>query len=148
MGMLGGTLLSLLALFTPDLPVYYLFPLICTASLVASIVASLLTHPVEQEVLLGFYRSVRPFGLWGPVQKQSRLSRDDLSARSESLSLTVVNVLMGMLAIWGLYLFPMYLVGHWYRQSLMWFTVAIAAIVILRFTWYKNLPDSTDNDAT
>ena len=53
--------------------------------------------------------------------------------------LTILNVMLGMLAIAGLYLFPMYLVGHLYAQSLMWFALAFTAIVVLIFTWYKNL---------
>ena len=41
----------------------------------------------------------------------------------------------------GLYLFPMYLVGHWYGKALVWLSVALAAIVILSFTWYRYLPE-------
>ena len=52
----------------------------------------------------------------------------------------MLNVLLGMVAILGLYLFPMYLVGHWYAQSLVWFGVCAGAIMVLRFTWYGNLP--------
>jgi len=45
-----------------------------------------------------------------------------------------------MLAITGLYLFPMYLVGHWYLSSMLWLALAVAAIVVLRYTWYGSLP--------
>jgi len=62
--------------------------------------------------------------------------------KSESVWLTIANVVLGMAAICGLYLFPMYLVGHWYGKSLMWFGIAAAAVVVLRFTWYSTLPPS------
>jgi len=140
LGTLGGILLSLAALFAPKLPVYYVFPLICGASLAASIAASLLTQPVEWEVLTGFYRSVRPFGLWGPVRGQSGLSQEELTLKRESVGPAIINVLLSMAAICGLYLFPMYLVGHWYGKSIFWLAVAIAAIVLLRYTWHRNLP--------
>ena len=141
LGTLAGILLSLAALFFPDVPVYYVFPFVCAASLAVSIVVSLTTQPVSRDVLTRFYRSVRPFGLWKTVRKEAKLSQEQLSKKSESISLTILNVTLGMGAISGLYLFPMYLVGHWYVRSVMWLGLAIAAGAILKYTWYKNLPE-------
>ena len=140
-GMLGGMFLSLLTLFFPGTPPYYVFPLICTASLLVSIAASLVTQPIDQNTLICFYRSVRPFGWWKPIREQSRLSAEELSAKSESVWLTVLNVVVGMLGVSGLYLSPMYLVGHWYVRSIMWFALALAAVATLKYTWYRNLPN-------
>ncbi len=142
LGMFGGMLLSLLALFFPDAPIYYVFPLICTASLITSIAVSLATKPVAANVLIDFYESVRPFGLWKPIRQKARLSPDQLSAKSERLSITLLNVALGMLMITGLYLFPMYLVGHWYAKSILWFALAAAPAIALKYTWYQNLPES------
>jgi len=127
-------------LFFPDAPVYYVFPSICLASLFVSIITSLATRPVEQEVLVGFYRTVRPFGLWKPVAKEAAIPSEEKSSRSESVSLTILNVLLGMLAISGLYLFPMYLIGHWYVDSAIWLMLATVAVFALMFTWYRFLP--------
>jgi hypothetical protein len=41
-----------------------------------------------------------------------------------------------------MYLFPMYLVGHWCVKSMIWLGVAIFAIAAFAFTWYPNLPAS------
>jgi len=49
-----------------------------------------------------------------------------------------------MLAILGLYLFPMYLVGHWYTKAGLWFALALFAIVLLKYTWYRRLPDASE----
>jgi Na+/proline symporter len=140
LGTFVGILLSFTILFFPDAPVYYVFPLICVASLLASIMVSLATQPVNRDILVSFYRSVRPFGAWNPVRKESKLSAEELAVKSESVSLTIVNIILAMLAITGLYLFPMYLVGHWYLNSMIWLGLAIAAIVALKYTWYSNLP--------
>jgi hypothetical protein len=51
-----------------------------------------------------------------------------------------LNVVLAMLAITGLYLFPMYLVGHWYVDSMIWLVLAIAATLALKYTWYQFLP--------
>jgi len=139
-GTFAGLVLSLVDLFWPAMPDYVVFPTICTASLVTSIVASVLTKPVAPEVLGRFYESVRPFGFWRPVRAVVNLSMDQQAEKSESLRLTVLNTVLGMVAIAGLYLFPMYLVGHWYAKSILWLTLASVAIVALRFTWYNSLP--------
>ena len=138
-GTLGGMLLSLVALFYPDLPVYYVFPLICTASLLVSVAVSLATQAVDRDVLICFYKSIRPFGLWKPIREQAKLS-EQASPNSENVQMTILNVVLAMLAITGLYLFPMYLVGHWYLTSMIWLVLSLAAIVALRYTWYRNLP--------
>ena len=142
MGTFVGILLSLAALFFPDLPVYYVFPLICSASLIVSIAVSLATRSVDHNILVSFYTSVRPFGAWKHIRKESGLSTEELAGKSESVSLTIINIILAMLAICGLYLFPMYLVGHWYGSSMIWLGLAVAAIVTLRYTWYNNLPGS------
>ena len=56
--------------------------------------------------------------------------------------MTFINVVLGMIAIAGVYLFPMYLVGHWYIQAIFWLSLGLAAVITLRFTWYNHLPHS------
>lgn len=140
-GTLAGMLLSLVALVFPNVPLCYVFPLICAASLIVSIAVSLATRQTDRDILVCFYRSVRPFGLWKPIREESRLSSKELSAKSESISLAILNVVLGIIAISGLYLSPMYLVGHCYLYSMICFVPAFAAIVALKYTWYRNLPD-------
>jgi hypothetical protein len=125
--------------------VYYVFPSVCTASLFVSIAASLATQPTNSDILVSFYKSVRPFGLWKPIARKAELSIEELSSRSESLLRTILNVALAMLAITGLYLFPMYLVGHWYVDSMIWLVLAVAAILALKYTWYQFLPAADKN---
>ncbi|MHC4123162.1 MAG: sodium:solute symporter family transporter [Planctomycetota bacterium] len=146
LGTLGGTLLSLIALFFPDIPLYYIFPLIAIISFLACIGGSLMTSSVNEHVLISFYHSVRPFGFWKPIRLASGLTAKQLADKTESLWLTVLNVSLGMAAISGLYLFPMYLVGHWYKYSAICFAMAIVAILALSYTWYPNLPKSDDTN--
>ncbi len=139
LGTFAGMLLSLLALFFDEVPVYYVFPAICLASLAVSVAGSLATQPVDRSIIIGFYRSVRPFGFWKPVAALDE-NRESSNRNRESFSRTLLNVILAMLAITGLYLFPMYLVGHWYLSSMLWLALAVAAIVVLRYTWYGSLP--------
>jgi SSS family solute:Na+ symporter len=119
---------------------YISFPLVCTISLIATLAATLLTRPTEQPLLVSFYRNVRPFGLWGHIRRLSGLSATELQAPSESTALALLNTLVGAVAILGAYLAPMYLVGHWHVEALVASVVAVAAMTVLYFTWYRTLP--------
>ncbi len=142
-GTLGGIFLSGIALFFDSWPAYAVFPLIVMVSLLLSILGSVLTSPVEKEVLVSFYRSVCPFGLWRPIKEAARLVSEKRTPRAENVWLTVLNVFLGMIAIASLYLFPMYLVGHWNRSSLFCLGIGLGAVFALRITWYRNLPKPT-----
>ncbi|HDY87697.1 MAG TPA: hypothetical protein ENH82_06200 [bacterium] len=139
-GTATGIMLSLIVLFIPDMPMHKFFPPIVVSSLTACIIGSLMTGPVEVSILVKFYRSIRPFGLWKPIQNRSGLSPQELSAPSERPSFALLNVVLGMFAITGYYLFPIYLVGHWHLYSFLCLTIALLCTVILLFTWYRNLP--------
>ncbi len=141
-GSFAGIILSLIALFSPNTPIYIVFPLICSASFAASILASLLTRPVDTQTLTRFYVSVRPFGLWKPIRDAAVLSVEQRADKSESTALTILNVLLAMIAIACIYLAPMYLIGHWYSYAGICLVIALLAILTLAFTWYRHLPPS------
>ncbi len=146
-GTMGGILLSLAALFIPDAPMYIVFPPIVIGSLVACIWGSLTTPPVERGILVHFYRTVRPFGFWGPVRAECGLSPEELANPAESFRTTVLNIMLGMTAITGFYLFPMYLVGHWHLYAAISFVIAAAATGVLAFTWKRALPAADEGMA-
>lgn len=151
-GYAAGTVVGLVAALAVPLvpglePMYVSFPLICAISLLGTLAATLVTAPTEQELLLAFYRHVRPFGFWGPVRRAAGLSEDQLRDPAESPFLALLNTGLGAIAILGLYLAPMYLVGHWHREAAVWFAVAAAAAGILYFTWYRTLPPPEADEA-
>jgi Na+/proline symporter len=144
-GYAAGTLLGLAGAvvvpFLPETPpMYVTFPAICVLSLVGCLMGTWLTRPTEEATLVSFYRTVRPFGVWGPIAKQSGLSNEELRDPAESMWRTAVNVVLASMAILGVYLGPMYLVGHWFIQAAVGLGAAAAAAVALYFTWYRNLP--------
>jgi len=142
-GTLAGILFSLIALFMPELPLYIVFPIITTASLSASIIVALASQPVEPEVLKNFYQTVRPFGLWKPLKKQLNETGKPSSLISIKTGRVMANVLLGMIAILGLYIGPMYLVGHWFFKGSLCFGASLFAIALLYHTWY--LPEIKKN---
>ncbi len=139
LGTFGGILLSIVSLFTDTVPDYVVFPLIVMASLLLSVIGSLVTRPVDKNLLNKFYRSIRPFGLWKPVREDSGLTVSERENKSEKASRSVLNVVLGMIAIASGYLFPMYLVGHWYGRSLLCLGFSLTAVIALKYTWYRHL---------
>jgi hypothetical protein len=126
---------------TLNLP-YVAFPLVSTISIVGCLAGTWLAGATDEAVLVSFYRTVRPFGRWGPIRDRASLSSEELDDRSESMPLAALNVGLAGAAILSAYLAPMYLVGHRPAAALGWFTLAVAMAVSLYFTWYRNLPEN------
>ena len=124
---------------TVNLP-YVAFPVVAVLSTIGCLAGTWLTRPTEEAVLVSFFQTVRPFGVWRPIRDKSGLPSHELSDRSESLLLAAVNVILSSVVILGAYLAPMYFVGHWHAQALICFATASVAAVVLYFTWYRNLP--------
>jgi len=142
----GAATPSILAVAqTLNLP-YISFPLVSVLSIAGCLAGTWLVRPTDDAILVSFYESVRPFGAWKPIREQTGLTPEQLADPSESMSLTVVNLGLSSVVILGVYLSPMYLVGHWHGYALAWFAAAVAAAVILYFTWYKNLPSAEAAD--
>ena len=75
-----------------------------------------------------------------PVKAQAELLPDKHLAKSENPFRAILNTLLGMIAITGFYLFPMYLTGHWYLASFLCLIGALLCSGALYFTWYRYLP--------
>lgn len=145
-GTLGGILLAVVALFFPESPAYVTFPLIVGGSLIGCVVVSLATAPTHRDVLESFYAEIRPFGAWGPVKKNVPPPPPRKRDVSYSVKRAVFNTAVAIAGITGLYLAPMFLVGHWYLRASVWGAIAATAIVVLYFTWYRYLPPPRTED--
>jgi Na+/proline symporter len=140
-GYAAGTLVGTVCAFVPFFsdtpwPMYYTFPLVVSGSFIGTVLFTFATEPVAPETLRVFYTRVRPFGLWGPVRRAAQLPPE----AGESAWRTVLNVVLGMTAVHGAYLAPMFLVGHWHLRSLGCVALTASACTALYFTWYRHLP--------
>ena len=139
-GLAGAMPLLFMSLMNIDPPIFYTFPALCGVSLVASLIGTFVGRPTDDAVLLEFYKSIRPFGAWGPIRSRANLSAEELNDPGESVGYAVINVTLACVAIFGAYVSPMYLVGHWHWNALAWAVVSAAAMIALKFTWYDHLP--------
>lgn len=145
-GTIAGIVCSLIALFIPTLPMYVVFPAIAGTSLVTCIIVSLSSKAVESKTLMNFMKTVKPFGAWKPVKEMLQAEGQTAEYENENSGRAIVNIILGMIAILGLYLAPMYLVGHWFKWAVICLGGALLAVTGLYFTWYKAIIQKKNND--
>lgn len=109
-------------------------------SLAASIVVSLLTEPVEAAHIDRFYRNVRPFGFWGGIRERAMASGEPANAPLK-LRYIPINIVLGVVATYSLYLVPVCAIGHWFGEAAIALGVFAVCVIVLYFTWFRTLPE-------
>jgi Na+/proline symporter len=144
-GVFGGMALSLGQVFLEQfgliepLPLYVGFPVIAIASTIITIVASLLTEPTDIETLKNFYRKVQPAGAWQPAKDAVLRENPDFKKQSP-FARDLFNTVVAMIGITALYVSMLYLVLHRLTVGFALLGTTLLTVIILYFTWYKNLP--------
>lgn len=138
-----GTVIGLIAailqrMFFPELVEWKQFTFLSLISLAGIIIGTFLTKPTDENVLMHFYKTTRPFGLWKPykeklnpqvVRKMVREHKNDLISLPLALCWQVT-----------LFLLPMQLIIHTYKSFAITFTIFLVSLAGLYRYWYKNLP--------
>ncbi|MCP4708733.1 MAG: Na+:solute symporter, partial [Planctomycetes bacterium] len=95
-GMIGGMGAALaLPLILPEMSDLNRFPIILVISTLASIIASLMTKPEDDEILKSFYKQVRPWGLWKPVHDMLLQENPDFKPNT-AFGRDILNVVIGI----------------------------------------------------
>jgi Na+/proline symporter len=138
-GMAGGTLAALVIPWLwPALRDVWLFLSVLGFSAVASIVACLLTKPEPDDVLMEFYRTIRPWGFWKPILEKCRAQTPQLEPNRDCAR-DWVNVFTGIVWQIAMVAAPIYLVIRQWPRFWLWTGVFGATSAILKFTWYERL---------
>ncbi|XWW45378.1 Na+:solute symporter [Fibrella sp. USSR17] len=139
-GMLAGIVPALIlpSVFNETLELYY-FPLLFGLSLAGCMAGSLLTPATDESTLKAFYKTVRPWGFWGPIHAKV-VADDPTFEANKNFRLDMFNVVVGIIAQCCLTMLPMYLVVKMYSELAI--TVALLAVCvgILKRTWWDKLP--------
>lgn len=140
-GMAAGILAAMLAppLF-PGVADIWLFPLIFGVSLAGCLLGSLLTPPDDMAVLKNFYRKVRPWGFWRPVQAACAAETPDIQ-RNTDFGRDMSNVAVGIIWQTALTAAPIFLVIQDWPK--MWVALAVVAVcsLVLKKNWLEKLSD-------
>jgi Na+/proline symporter len=92
-----------------DIVPLYLFPLLLLVSTGVCVATSLLTEPDDREVLKSFYRSVRPWGFWGPIHEEV-VAEDPDFEKNKNFARDMFNVVVGTTAQSALVALPIFVV--------------------------------------
>ena len=140
-GMLAGLIGALvLPIALPDVQPLMAFPLLLIFGLVGSIAGTLLTPPESDDVLCEFYRTVKPWGAWGPIRDKV-IALDPDFAPNRAFYRDMFNVAVGIVWQIGLVVMPIYLVIQQWWSMLTAFGVIVVTSLILKKNWLDKLPD-------
>ena len=139
-GMAAGTLAALVVpVLHPGLRDVWLFAWVIGASSLASVVACLVTPPEPDDVLMEFYRTIRPWGAWGPILAKCRAATPRLAPNTDAAR-DAFNVVLGIVWQIAMVAAPIYLVLRQWGRCALWTGVFLALSFVLKVTWYDRLP--------
>lgn len=137
-GMLSGIAPALVFPFFFDgLDLYY-FPLLLLLSLVGSMVGTYMAPPTDMQTLKHFYRTIRPWGFWKPVEVL--VKQEDPGFRpNKNFWLDAFNVVIGVAAQMCLTLLPFYLIMQRFTELGIVAGIILVCGIILKKTWWDKL---------
>ena len=141
-GMLAGLVSSTIKLiFFPEIADIYIFPAILAFSFAGAFLGTFLTKPDDDEVLMKFYKNVRPWGFWKPIREKVQ-KLDPTFEPNKDFGRDAVNVLVGIVWQMSLVVLPIYLVIHNMKAFLITLAVTVVTMIILKFNWYDKLKNA------
>ena len=123
-----------------NLDVSVSFGVVFLLSLLGCFLGTLLTAPEDEEVLKDFYRSVRPWGFWGPILEKVR--QEDPSFRpNKDFLRDMFNILVGMIWQVALVALPIYIVTWRLRNATITVLLIAVTSLVLKYAWYDHLKE-------
>ena len=116
----------------------YTFPAIFLVSLIGSLAGTLMTKPEDDEILKKFYKSVNPWGWWGPVRDKV-MQEDPSFMPNHGAVHDLTNVAVGI--VWQLCLVTLaiFVVLQQWGVASGIFALLVATSVFMKFNWYDKL---------
>jgi Na+/proline symporter len=138
-----GTLIGLAAallqrILIPGMPEWQQFLSMVGAGLAGSIIATYIRPPTERGVLEHFYRTTRPFGLWGPLRKA--LGAEEAAAMSQEHKFDLISLPFAFFWQLTMLMLPLFLIVKQFRASAVAASILAVSLIGLYFFWYRKLP--------
>lgn len=144
----GGIVAALVFQTGLHLPLYYSFPAIVLSSILVSIVGTLLTKPVDEDLLTNFWLQINPWGFWGRyadrAQRQGLVTEKDRLKRTIEHLNDVVSLCFAVPFQLCILLASMSFVFHAWTKFAMFGTAALLTGVGLYFFWFRNLKEEDE----
>ena len=138
-----GTLIGLLAALAqrallPAMPEWQQILYMLGAGLAGSVIATYVRPPTERTVLEHFYRTTRPFGLWGPLKRA--LPTAEAAAMTREHKYDLISLPFALFWQMSMLMLPLLLIVRQWRASAIAAGLLAAALTGLYFFWYRKLP--------
>jgi Na+/proline symporter len=138
-GMTGGIVAALVFpyIFKNILPLYS-WPLLFLISLAGCFIGTWSAPPTEEATLKQFYKTVKPWGFWKPIQVKV-MAEDPAFIPNKRFKADMLNVALGIIGQCCLTILPMFIV-LWLKLPLL-ITVAMLVVIVLvlKKTWWNEL---------
>jgi solute:Na+ symporter, SSS family len=116
------------------------FVFIFIVSLLGSVIGSLLTPAVEDEVSKKFLTTTKPWGFWQPVA--ALIKKEDAGFETnKDFGRDAINVFVGIAWQMSMVVLPLYFAFRQWTTTLIAFAVLVVTSVFLKFNWYDKLKE-------
>ncbi len=121
----------------------YTFPVLFIVSLIGCVAGTLLTRPEDDAVLKKFYKTVNPWGWWGPIRAKVMAEDPDFAPNHNAVR-DLTNVAVGI--VWQLCLvtLPIYIVLRQWNWVGGICVLLLATTTHMKFNWYDRLEKAPD----
>ena len=124
----------------------YTIPFILVLSTIGCVLGTLLTAAEDDTVLTSFYRTVRPWGFWGPIRAKV-MAADPSFVPNGDFAKDCTNVAVGIVWQVSLAALPIYIVLRQWSWVTAIATVTATTSVFLKFNWYDKLEKAPEERA-
>ena len=110
-------------------------------SIAGALLGTFLTKPTDEETLKEFYKTVNPWGFWGPI-KRKVIAENPGFVPNKNFKIDMFNVVIGTIAQTALVALPIYII---LKDALpIWITIITTVVCgfILKKTWWDKLPEN------
>ena len=138
-GMVAGMVPALIfpTVWPDTLPLYY-FPHLMGLSLVGCLIGTFLTKPTDEGTLKSFYRTVRPWGFWGPIRRLVEAEEPSFE-RNREFGRNTANIVVGTVWQTALVALPIYFVLMRWTEVAVAAVLAVVTMIFLKKSWYDRL---------
>ncbi len=145
-GMLFGGMAAILQrLLAPELSEWVQFLMMTSISLVVTIIVSLLTPPTPRSVLSYYFRTMRPFGFWRPLE--SELPATECTAMRREHRNDMITTVIALVWQVTLFLLPMQILTRNWSGTFTTLPIFAVSCIGLYFFWWRNLPSPDEKIA-
>ncbi len=118
----------------------YSFPVILVLSTLGCLLGTFLSKPEEDDILIKFYRQVRPWGFWKPIHAKV-LQQEPGFKTDANFKLDMFNVIVGIIWQTSLIVIPVYIVLREGLPFVEAMVILVITTLILKKTWWNKLSE-------